>query len=72
MSRLGKPLSVSKLVMGYSYINLQGQNDENNGERGKHFWGHSDENEVLSENRTRYILAKNLLIFCVGPKMLKS
>lgn len=53
MSRLGKPLSVSKLVMGCSYINLQGQNDENNGERGKHVWGHSDENEVLSENRTR-------------------
>lgn len=37
--------------MGYSYINLQGQNAESNGERGKQVWGH--ENEVLSENRTR-------------------
>lgn len=61
--------------MGYSYINLQGQNDENNRERGKQVRGHSDENEVLSENRTRawwYILAKNLFIFCVGPKMLRG
>lgn len=39
--------------MGYSYINLQDQNDENNRERGKQVWGHSHENEVLSENRTR-------------------
>lgn len=27
--------------MGYSYINLQDQNDENNRERGKQVWGHS-------------------------------